>query len=69
MNANYVTKAEREKEVKEKKKKTSKNKKKHNQSGRTDTLRKKIWDAMWTQQTITSLKKKGKPINHSEGMA
>lgn len=27
MNANYVTKAEREKEVKEKKKKTSKNKK------------------------------------------
>lgn len=42
MNANYVTKAEREKEVKEKKRKPARTKKKHNQSGRTDTLRKKI---------------------------
>lgn len=41
MNANYVTKAEREKEVKEKKE-NQQEQKKHNQSGRTDTLRKKI---------------------------
>lgn len=60
---------QRERKRWKKKKENQQEQKKHNQSGRTDTLRKKIWDAMWTQQTITSLKKEGKPINHSEGMA
>lgn len=60
---------QRERKEREKKENQQEQKKKHISKWENWYIKKKIWDAMWTQQTITSLKKEGKPINHSEGMA